>query len=309
MRLQAGLRLASTLLFILILPILAAAKEVKLVDASTGAELTQGLVRIETGSVTREYLLAGGERLNLSDENITTGQILLKTGATETFGYYAQLAPGGVPDTILLSPAGLVLGEVKDTAENLIVRAPILISCPTFSGSVETDATGRFRLFLPAERCVLSVSAEGRSGSLSVLVGQGAVTQASITTNRRLVSPQGTQGATLFLAIIAVIILVALLAGIVLFRRKRMTRLPSANDKAAAGDFVAQEAKHVLKEKEKLIVDELLLRGGTMSLRELRFSTQLPRTSLLRTLEGLEARNILVKKEEHGRLVVELLKK
>ncbi|MBR9702716.1 hypothetical protein GOV10_01650 [Candidatus Woesearchaeota archaeon] len=285
-------------LLLLIFPLTSAVSLV----TSEGASITDALVQVREGENSRDFLVSLGKPLELASE--TSGMtILIKAGAGETFDYYAKLPSGTVPETIVVHPTGLVLGEVRDASDNLIVHASVSIDCPTTSVHLESDGAGAFRVFLPAEQCKFSAAKEERAASISLVVEQGLVNNLSLSLATK-------QASWLWL-----FLLILLVATLVLWmslgrpRRKYGSRGKKEFVEPKKKCFVVEEVKLALKEKEVLIVDELLLREGKARVSELRTATKIARTSLLRTLEGLEHRGLLLKKTENGKPVAELVKK
>ncbi len=275
---------------------------VTLVDAVTGAEITTGFLRIEDGDVSRDYLFLPAQPLVLPSL-VSRGRVLVRTGETETFNYHAPLDAGPPPTRLMIHPVGLVQGSVEDGRSNLLSGVTVVFTCPTSRGSASTDAAGRFSFYLPAERCILSVVHKGRSGSAEVTVIKGGMNTVAISVVQPITVAQRSTAPFILWLLLSIIIGLGLL--LFMLRRSRPVRNLDTGD-GAENPFLVERVKEVLKEKERLIVDRLLLAGGTLSLRELRFQTRVPRTSLLRTLQGLESRNLLIKREEHGRLVVSL---
>ncbi|MBR9692781.1 hypothetical protein GOV07_02500 [Candidatus Woesearchaeota archaeon] len=267
------------------------------VDSSTGEEVTQGVVRLEYDGMAQEFLLTDA---SLPSE--TTDGLLVLVGGGETYTYYARLPAGPVPAAIIMHPGGLLMGELQDSTNNLLVEKNVLVSCGAVEERLMSDATGRFRIFLPAGPCTVSASAGDYAGSEDVIITQGEVTSLDLIIDRG-VAGNGSNLTWLLWIIPLLVILVVLL----MWKPKRDWKGPKP--KKLEKHFIAEQHREALKEKEELIVDELLLRGGTCRLSELRTATKVPRTSLLRCLEGLEQRGLLVKKEHNGKPVIELVKK
>ncbi len=286
---------AALCLLLLILPSLVLASPV-LIDAQTGSVIDTAFVTLQANGTMHDYIVLPNQSLTLPPLP-SDSLLLVRADSSVTYDHFARLAAGAMPERVPVIPAGLVIGEVQDARDNLIVHVPVTASCPTYASSVTTDATGQFRAVLPAGDCTLRVAAEGRVGNGSVRVVQGAIARTEV----RVSADQRLAGRSLPAWPFILLVLVVLALAVLLRRKKQGAPKSSV--------FVAERAQGVLKEKERLIVDELLLRNGRMTVRELRFNTQLPRTSLMRVLAGLETRGILLKKEEHGRLTVELVRK
>jgi uncharacterized membrane protein len=132
--------------------------------------------------------------------------------------------------------------------------------------------------------------ADGRTGEAIVDITQGEITAVTVLV--------GIVNAKNLSWILLIALIIAGTAVIYILRSKKTTgRMGTAH----------KQAHIALTQKERTIVDAIAARGGKLTVRELRFVLQLPRTSLLRTLQNLESRGVLVRKEEHGRTLVELL--
>lgn len=284
-------------LFVLLL-VFPLASAVSLVT-SEGVAITDAFVQVREGESSRDFLVSLEKPLELASE--TSGLIILiKAGAGETFDYYAELPAGSIPTTIIVHPTGLVLGEVRDASDNLIAHAVVSIDCPTTSVQLESDGAGAFRVFLPAERCKFSAAKEERAANALIVVEQGLVNDVRLD----LTSPRASLAWLLF-----IVIVVVLVATWFMLRKKEPAIQATSEQPVHKTHFVAEDHKEALKEKEVLIINELLLREGKMRVSELRTATKIARTSLLRCLEGLEQRSLLLKKTENGKPFVELIKK
>jgi hypothetical protein len=285
--------------FLIVLLLLPQAYAATFVDGTSGEEITKGIVRLEYDGTAQEFLL--GEAV--LPESTAEGLLVLIRGAGQTHAYYAKLAPGSVPQAVILHPGGLLMGEVRDSTDNLLVGTQVTISCAAVEERLATDATGRFRIFLPTGNCTVSVSADGKVGSATAVIAQGEVASLDLLVDRGVASDEGPDLAWL-LWIIPLFIVLALLYW---WKPKPVQKeaAPAKPEKR----FLAADHKDALKEKELLVVDELLARDGSAKLAELRTATKIPRTSLLRCLEGLEQRGLLLKKEHNGKPIIELVKK
>jgi len=270
---------------ILVLPAVSA---IDLIDAQTGEQLQTGYVRIE-GETVREFFLTPEYR---GPETAPNGTLLLRTTDSGTFDHYAHLTGG--ERVVLVHPAGVLVGDVEDNFASSIVHAPIVIDCLTQHMSTQTDAMGKFRITLPAETCRITVMSDGRSGDAVVDITQGEITDVTV-----LVGIVNTKNLSWMLAIALCIAVV-----VVVFILRTKTRAV----RTGATSTTRTPIKAALTQKERQVVDAVSARGGKMTLRELRFVLQLPRTSLLRTLQSLESREVLIRTQEHGRILVELNK-
>ncbi len=282
-------------LLVVALPALTAAT---FIESRSGQELTQGILRIEYDGQAADQLLATAILPAETGEGLL---LLARVNSSATYDHYARLPPGPVPQAVILHPAGLLMGEARDATENLLVGKELIVACAAVEERVTTDATGRFRRFLPAGDCTVSAAAEGHAGAESVTVLQGRVSSLTLIVDRPVTGDSGERGLWGWLLLLLALLLLA-------FFWKRQA--PAGKEVEAKGPaFVAEQHREALKEKEGVIVDQLLARGGSARVAALKSATRIPRTSLLRCLEGLEQRGLLLKKEENGKPVVELVKK
>jgi hypothetical protein len=283
-------------LLILVLPLLCAAT---FIDAKTGEDLTTGILRVEGDGRVTEQLVASA---TLPEETSTGLLLLINTDGSETYNYYAKLPPGKVSQGIVLHASGLLLGTVRDLTDNLLVGKPVKISCPSHTEETVSDASGHFRAVLPLGNCSVAVSANGYAGSATVMIEGGKAVRLSLLVDQPL--SQEASSVSLFWVFLFVFVIICLLVLYIWTRPRELA--PATKDRAT---FLIVQHKDALKEKEKLVADELLLRDGKMSLVELRRATRIPRTSLLRCIEGLEQRGLVLKKSEKKKPTIELVKK
>lgn len=287
------------LLFALLLPLTNATT---LVDARSGDEIGSGIIRLEWDGQRSEQVLT--DSIELPPETVGGLLVLVNTNGSQTFDYYARISPGSVPRGVILHPAGLLTGVVSDARQNLLVNKEARLSCPSVEEEAVTDQSGQFRIFLPVGNCSVAVAANGHAGRSSALIRQGEATRINLLVDQPI-SQEG--GGASFAWILFLLLLLIILLWYILTRPP--ARSPTDSRKERVGAFLAEQHKEALKEKERLLIDELLLREGRAKLAELRRATGIPRTSLLRCLEGLEQRGLLLKKSENKKPVIELVKK
>ncbi len=292
------------LLFVILLAPLAEATV--LIDAQTGSEITAGFVRIE-GATATEYLIEPGQPAVLPNQTAHELLVLVRENASETYEYYARIPPGEVPPALILHPAGLLLGELRDATDNLIIHTPLVVDCPSRQVAVETDGTGRFRTFLPAESCVITSAAQGKAGSLDIVIEQGVVLQTTMTINQSVSAPPAPEESLHWSFYVFALLMVLAVAAY--FTTKRSDLPGDEVPKPAKKRFAIEHHLDALRPKERMIADQLIVQDGKATIASLKSATRIPRTSLLRTLEGLEQRGLLLKIDDNGKKSVELIKK
>ena len=278
-------------LILCVLPTLCIAQPI--FDTVSGEEITTGFVRHESANQVTTHIITPTQPLNMHN---ATGTIYLRIFAKETYDYISY---GPWPDQILAHPIGLVHGSVQDIQENYVRDATIRISCPTTSQELKTDLFGGFRAFVPPGTCTIAASNGREIGVAEVPVSKGSVTQLTLLLNKK--AQESTSWHLYSVLVLALLVLV------VLFIQTRKKSSSKVVRKKKKEQYIVSAVKSALTVKEHLIVDELLLREGTMTITELRQVTKIPRTSLIRTIQGLERRNILLRVENHGKKSVKLL--
>lgn len=257
-----------------------------LVDGSTGDEIVMAIATIGEN----DLLILPEQELILPAHVEAEVLLLIRANFSPSYTHYALLPPGNTSQIVIVRPAAVVVGQVKNTRENLLAHAPVRIICPSAVRETQTDEAGAFYAVLPAEECVVSAEHRSVAGSIDVSLEPG-------TTERVLVTIESDVSTSASYNALPLVLLIALLVGAglvyLLLRPKRYT---------------AERAKPMLKPNEAAIVDALMIRGGTATLSSLRSALHMPRTSLLRTLQNLEQRNVLQKKEEYGKITIHLLK-
>lgn len=273
---------------ILLLILIPQALAITIIDVDSGEEITKALVKLGEG---QNYLITSETNISLPALEGPT-LFLVRANSQDTYDYYTRLPTGEIPEVVYVRSAGKLQGSVIDDKENLIAHATVRVSCATVEEEMFTDGTGHFDLMVPSESCSVIVTSGDRVGSDRVQVGQGIAQEVQIVLSQQV----KTQGIGNWWIVVVVVVLV-----IVLFIIWRPAKQLERSVPAAVSA--------VLKPKEKMVVEQLEVRGGRMKLAKLRQAVGLPRTSLLRTLESLESRGILVKKNEKGQVFIELVKK
>jgi|GEM_PF-2799228 len=304
------------LLFLVILVLLfssvnfVSAKEFSIVSSISGEELN-GFVRIDSLG---DYYVAEGEKLVLPDLSglNTTYDLLLKSQHLDTFDYKSTLTHNSDSE-LVARPIGLLRLSVKDELDNLIIGADVSVNCPTEVYLLKTNSVGMLRAFLPTENCSISVFSKNRVSSFNANIQQGLITEKTVVLKS---IPQNN-----YLLYSLIILFVIIIAFYLAFRKKEDVlnkkeevidkeekKIDELEEDLKQEEFLAEKMREALKEKELLIIDSLIARSGKASLSEIRSATHIPRTSLLRTIDSLEQRNLLIKKSENKKVWVELAK-
>lgn len=273
---------------LIILLLLAASvhAETTLVDSSNGEEITNALITVTSGTTVTDYLIRPGQRLELP--TFTDDALLeIRQNLSPQITHAGLIAANSTPKTLIVYPAGLLRLTVKDAKDNFVAHASVTITCARTQQTGETDRTGTLRTVLPAEDCVIAVAAHDTTGTNRIAVKQGT-NDITLVLDSRLVDVRTVNYLPWLLILTLVVI------GFVIYKTREKE----------AGQGIKQH----LTAKEQMIVDALVARGGSASLAELRSSVRIPRTSLLRTIDGLEHRSVLIKKSDNSKVIITLLK-
>ncbi len=241
---------------------------------------------------------------------------------------------------INLYPVGLLRGFVKDKLDNIIPYADLKFECIT-SVIIEVPAhTDKFGFFKvensPIGTCKILANYEDGIGITEVEVKQGELSDITINIDKTLVK-KGTNPWRI-VSIILVVLLVVGYGGYILYNivyKKYQSKLKSNSSKqtsklkasvsakklkesskssnvfveplnhkteASSDSKVSEAILKTLNSKEKAIVEFLLSNSNKASQAQIRHNTSIPRTSLTRVLQSLEAKKI-INIERQGKMV------
>jgi len=274
---------------------------VKLIDGNTGDDISEGFVMLIAEETQIEYMLSVTEPLILPNSTNHTIHMFIRQPRHSTYAYATKIYAGKISTTIIMKPVGLVQGTLTDDVNNLIKDAEITSQCLTSTEYTTTDSAGYFRIFLPIEACRISATSHGKATQETIQIMQGEVTTLHMNLQSKVITANVPKKGLFYPGLAVVIILIFIFSFALFYHSKK-------KQKPVKKKYAAEKAKHALKEKEKMIIDELIAHNGKIALSQLRHNLQMPRTSLVRTIQGLESRNLVIKKEEHRKVIVKLLK-
>ena len=220
-------------------------------------------------------------------------QIILKADKLNTSGadyYYEQRyeISRNLNDTAFLLPVGTVRGTVsyKNTR---VPAASVKFDCPGSYGDKEditTDKYGSFtKEYLPAGSCKLFAADYSRVGEAFVEIKQGSISDVEIVLNKTV------RNNLLLIAVIiaAVIVIIVILVHYLLLKKKPLAikkKITEPSNKRL-NDIVK-----TLNPREKEIV-EMLQKEGELIQSKIIHQTGIPKTSIVRIFENLQAKNII----------------
>jgi uncharacterized membrane protein len=258
------------------------------------------LVSFGNSNVTTRTLVYIGEngRLDFALDH-GTWTIIVRADAIDTPGadYYGmkELTVRGVKnETITLSPVGSLRGVVmKD--HTLVPNARVGFDCSGIYGEAATTKTDQFGQFssqwLPLGTCKVSASEGALVGTVNVDIVQGALQDVTIPLETSVDS-----GSSFIILLSIVGCALLLLIFIVLFHRRRLKKKDPARNQVSHTSTVKSrrldDVKIVLSKKERDIID-LLKKDGEVTQAKIIYSLMIPKTTLVRLLQNLEAKQVI----------------
>ena len=284
-------------------------------------DFSNNLLTLQIGEgVQKSILLNSTYAFELADGSYSLQVILdsFDTPAPDFYGTADITVNGAGSFDILIFPTGFVQGRVKDNSGNLIPNADLTFNCIS-SFIVEypkkTDQTGSFIVSnIPEASCTLIASTADEAGRIEFEVEKGKAQDLEVILESKVVSENNYT--TIIFGIVFLLVIIGMAWLIYLKKRKRRILVKEfkldkeeSEDKEGRSSNEEQELSsqtkallETLSEKEKSIVNFLLEKGNEISQAKIRHATRMPRTSLARVLQGLEAKKIILIEKE-GKMV------
>jgi uncharacterized membrane protein len=207
---------------------------------------------------------------------------------------------------LYLAGVGSVRGKVVDASGSAIPNVPVKPECVSSAGDLSgttTDNIGFYNLdWLPSGSCVISSISGGVSGSKEVTVVPSSLQTVDILLMQK-VKGSVTGFAVVLIAFIIIISILFILLRSRVPRGKSDTR-DSKLESQERHLNVSGRQRDILKtlnDKERQIVEFLISHENRANQSKLRYELAIPKTSLVRILQGLQLKNI-VRIEQAGKL-------
>lgn len=220
----------------------------------------------------------------------STYEIVLKADRLSTEGtdyYYRQSYElrQNLNETAFLMPVGSVRGVVSHRNAS-VPSASVKFDCPGGYGDREDIATDKYGSFskeyLPVGHCRLLATDNSRVGEAFVDIRQGSISDVEIILNKNV--KQNLSLAAILVVVSVIIILI--ITHFLLIRKKPAEKTKTESHKRL--DDIMKTLNH----REKEIV-ELLQKQGELTQSRIIHQTAIPKTSIVRIFENLQAKNII----------------
>ncbi len=260
---------------------------VTLLDQS-GQPLTDVIAHITTGGEQRVVLALDGNIILDGTLVQSPFTIHLEDPNTEGMDYFYS---GKLDNTqtaalpfIAIAP---IRGSVQDDLANLVRGAQLEFDCDkptTLAFPEKTDKYGSFTAYVPTGRCVIAATNGDVLGTVTVTSVRGEPQETMIVLNQ----PLSAQERSLY--IFGLLILVGLILYFMGTRTKKRKRTVVQKPKES------RELKTILKtlgDKERAIVDYVIEQNNVTTSSKVRHALGIPKTTLTRILDKLEAKRVL----------------
>jgi uncharacterized membrane protein len=214
---------------------------------------------------------------------------------------------------ILVFPVGYIQGSVVDKTGNLVPNAKLSFTCHSpiaINFPEKTDSTGFFHINnMPVGECLIIASAGESVGKTTAKINKGEVSEIEIVLMQE-VSKSSFVFVTFLLLLIGVLIVGGIIFLIFRYNLTKKKVVKKEEIKLKEKDIPLEKEKYSKKtlvlletfsDKERKIVQFLLDSDNHSSQSKIRHATKIPRTSLSRTLKGLERKKIILI-EKHGKM-------
>jgi len=226
----------------------------------------------------------GHEIAFLVDDLSTKGQDYFGTTVSQT---------NMASQTVFLFPIGTVRGIVKDALDNIVGSASLKFDCRGIPGTKFPDKTDRFGSFsveaMPAGACKIYATYLNGVGVKDVDIERGDLKNIELRLDKTIVTQPRTPiyGFIILLVIVLIALIWLFLKTKIKVPQERVHRAEVAVGKRS------QDILKTLNPKERDVVSYLLANKGHATQASIRHNTGIPRTSLARVLQSLEAKKII----------------
>ena len=270
----------------------------------------------ETGEKTNTLKYVGNDglvklRLYKGTYDITLKVDKIDTGGRDYFITVDQDVDNDVTRTAYLFSVGSVIGNVYGGNGKAVKGAQIKFECSGDYGDrdnkISDDFGGFSSYWLPIGSCRVCAMHGYKVGFMDVEIKKGELSNIDVTLNKGIIS-----GFNFWTILIMIVVLIVAFFGVRYISKKGKEEVEKKEEIEEKKEVVKEDAKeklssrtrdiiNTLKEKEESIVNFLLENNNKSTQAKIRYSTGIPKTSLVRILLALELKKV-VKIEKIGKL-------
>ena len=267
---------------------------ISLVDSYYGTEILNVTAHISYNNKETQVILARDGNVRLS-RNLLQDPVEITLDDPNTDGmdyfFYGDINTDEEEVQAILFPVSQVRGNVYDSLNNLVRGVSLEFDCDKPTGIKFPDASdkyGAFSSYVPIGKCVISATNGKMIDKQTIETNRGASYELNLKLEKEVSFRQNYYW----------VILVGIL-GLILFYFRR-EKIPGKKKKQVENKELKTITK-TLNEKERSIVDFLINNGNKSTSSKIRHAMKMPKTSLSRILERLEAKKV-VEIERNGKL-------
>lgn len=305
---------------ILLLVSLAAANPITITfNSPENPDFSGYLATVTFGDALYKEKLSGPSILVPASNFGQTFEAILDSSSTPASDFYGlkMIAPNSNKLEMAVYPIGYLQGRVVDKEGNLLPKAKLSFTCYSpiaLSFPEKTDVTGHFAVpKVPIGKCSIVAYTNDGAGESEFEIKQGEVTEIDISISSKIIQ----ENSYVWLVAIIIVLLVLGLGGYLIYQKyiqkKIKSEISAIEDREIIIESETRPQKQTLpkqtqalittlSDKEKAIVKFLMENNNQASQAKIRHATQLPRTTLARTLQLLE-RKKLVQIDKEGKMV------
>lgn len=217
----------------------------------------------------------------LIDDSVTKGQ-----------DYFGSVQGNLPSQTVFVFPIGTMRGIVKDALDNVVGYASLKFDCRPVPGTSFPESADKFGSFyieaMPAGSCKIYATYLNGIGTLDISVKRGELVDVELKLDKTIVArsePLPTTWLVVFIIVLALVIWFA-------YNHFRPRKIVHAEKPVLKTGSRAQDVLKTLNAKEREVVNYVIPRKEVTQA-EIRHNIGIPRTSLARVLQSLEAKNVI----------------
>ncbi|MFH1439929.1 MAG: hypothetical protein ABIG89_05150 [Candidatus Woesearchaeota archaeon] len=310
---------------------------IKLVDISDNQDIKDVILKYDINDIPFSAYTKDGELLLRLAKGNYKIKIEAQKKTTVAYDYYGETSleiKDNQTTSIYLYPVGFIRGIVKDNLDNIVPNAKLKFNCVSDVITQYPEKTDEFGFFkvehAPVSSCKIFASYKDAVGVQEVVIQQGSLNEITINLDKSLLKDDIPINIFTIILLFIIIFLFIIAIGFIGFKAFKWKRNQFKGNRHKKEDINAgknsEKSKKVkkgritdktgrmeailvtLNKKEKAVIEHILNskesidNNYSVSQANIRHSTNIPRTSLSRVLQSLEAKKI-INIEKHGKMV------